>query len=121
MRDLLEEGFRIKVAHVEDRSMDTRQNARNVRRALAARKVDSIVLVTDVTPMPRAARAFESEGFQVAPAPLNFQASAPLGPMDFVPSVDALELSRQVIREHVGAIWYRLRRFARPLISSLSG
>lgn len=120
MRDLLEEGFRIKVSDVEGRSMDTRQNASNVRRLLAARKIDTIVLVTDVTHMPRAARAFESEGLKVIPAPLNFQASAPLGPLDFVPSVEALELCRQVIREHIGAIWYRLRRLLRPPNSNLS-
>jgi uncharacterized SAM-binding protein YcdF (DUF218 family) len=58
MKNLLENGFRQRVTLVEDKSFDTRQNALYIAKALAGSKVRTVVLVTDVTHMPRAARAF---------------------------------------------------------------
>jgi uncharacterized SAM-binding protein YcdF (DUF218 family) len=110
MKDLLENGFGRPVAVVEKQSFDTRQNATYMAGALAARKVHTVVLVTDVFHMPRAVREFESAGLKVVPAPVSFRASAPLNVTDFLPSVDGLELSRQAIREYVATVWYGLRR-----------
>lgn len=109
MKNLLENGFMQRVTLVEDGSFDTRQNALYMAKALAQRNIRTVVLVTDVTHMPRAARAFEAAGLTVVPAPVHFHASAPLNVTDFVPSVDGLELSRQALRELVGALWYRVR------------
>jgi uncharacterized SAM-binding protein YcdF (DUF218 family) len=110
MKNLLENGFRQRVTLVEARSFDTRQNALYTAKALAGSKVRTVVLVTDVLHMPRAARAFEAAGLKVVPAPVHFRASAPLNVTDFVPTVDGLELSHNVSRELVGAVWYRMRR-----------
>ena len=66
--------------------------------------------MSDVLHMPRAARAFEAAGLTVIAAPAYFRASAPLNITDFLPSVDALELSRYVLHELVGEVWYRMRR-----------
>lgn len=110
MKNLLESGFRQIVTLVEDQSFDTRQNALYVAKALAQRNIRTVVLVTDVSHMPRAARAFEAAGLNVVPAPVHFRASAPLNVTDFVPSVDGLELSRNALRELVGAVWYGMRR-----------
>lgn len=110
MKDLLENGFKQRVTLVEDASFDTRQNALYVAKELAKRNIRTVVLVTDVLHMPRAARAFEAAGLGVVPAPVNFRASVALNVTDFLPSVGGLELSRQVLREWVGALWYRLRR-----------
>jgi len=110
MKNLLENGFGRQVTLVEDKSFDTRQSARYVAKALAGGKVRTLVLVTDVIHMPRAVRAFEAAGLKVVPAPVYFHASAPLNVTDFVPSVDALELSRYALHEWVGAAWYGMRR-----------
>lgn len=110
MKSLLENGFRQRVTLVEAKSFDTRQNARYIAKALAGGTVRTLVLVTDVTHMPRAARAFEAAGLKVVPAPVYFRASAPLNVTDFLPTVDGLELSHKVSRELVGAAWYRMRR-----------
>ena len=110
MKELLEKGFGQRVALVEAGSFDTRQNALYTAKALAAGKVRTVVLVTDVIHMPRAVRAFEATGLKVVPAPVYFQASAPLVATDFAPSVEALELSRYALHEWVGAAWYAMRR-----------
>jgi uncharacterized SAM-binding protein YcdF (DUF218 family) len=95
MRDFIEKDLRQPVALVEDQSFDTRQNALYVAKSLDARKIRTVVLVTDVVHMPRS---------------VHFRASAPLNITDFLPSVDGLEMTRYAVREMVGALWYRLRR-----------
>ena len=109
MKNLLENGLRRTVMLVENASFDTRQNALYTAKALARWNIRTVVLVTDVTHMPRAARAFEAAGLKVVPAPVNFLASAPLQVTDFMPSMGGLELSRNVLRELVGALWYAIR------------
>ncbi len=110
MKNLLESGFGQRVTLVEDKSFDTRQNALFIAKALSGAKMRTVVLVTDVIHMPRAARAFEAAGLKVVPAPVYFRATAPLNVTDFVPTVDGLELSRYALHELVGMAWYRMRR-----------
>jgi uncharacterized SAM-binding protein YcdF (DUF218 family) len=109
MNNLLQKGMKQKVILVENASFDTRQNALYTAKALERRDIRSVVLVTDVTHMSRAKRAFEAAGLKVVPAPVHFQASAPLNVTDFIPSIDGLELSRNVLRELVGALWYSIQ------------
>jgi uncharacterized SAM-binding protein YcdF (DUF218 family) len=106
MKNLLETGFRQRVALVEDTSFNTHQNARYTAKALAGRNFRTVVLVTDVIHMPRAVLAFEAAGLKVVPAPLHFRASAPLRLTDFLPSLEGLEMSRQVLQEWVAMSWY---------------
>jgi uncharacterized SAM-binding protein YcdF (DUF218 family) len=110
MKNLLEDGFKQRVSLVEAKSFDTRQNALFIAKELAGGKVRTVVLVTDVLHMPRAARAFEATGLKVVPAPVYFRATAPLNLTDFVPTVDGLELSQYALHEWVGAAWYAMRR-----------
>lgn len=114
MKRFIERSLRRPVAFVEDRSLDTRQNAINTTRMLAREKIRTIVLVTDVMHMPRAVRAFQAAcaafGMTVVAAPMHFLASAPRNINDYLPSVRGLEISRDALHEFVGEIWYRLRR-----------
>ena len=110
MKNLLENGFGQRVALVEAKSFDTRMNALYIAQALAGGKVRTVVLVTDVLHMPRAARAFEAAGLKVLPAPVYFRASAPLNVTDFVPTAEGLELSHYALHEWLGAAWYGMRR-----------
>jgi uncharacterized SAM-binding protein YcdF (DUF218 family) len=57
--------------------------------------------------LPRAQRVFEKAGFIVTPAPTGFESSAQWTPMDFYPS--ALQKTRQIWHELIGAVWYRWR------------
>ena len=110
MKNLIERSLKSSVAFVEDQSSDTRQNAIFMARTLAQHKIRTVVLVTDVLHMPRAVHAFQAAGLAVVPAPMYFQASAPLNITDFLPSVGGLEISRYVLHELIGELWYRVRR-----------
>lgn len=110
MKDFIEKSLKRSVAFVEDQSFDTRQNAINMAKTLAQRKIRTVVLVTDVLHMPRAVNAFRAAGLTVVPAPMHFQASAPLNITDFLPSVSGLEISRYALHELIGEVWYRVRR-----------
>jgi len=114
MKNFIERGLKRPVALVEDQSLDTRQNALNMVKTLARGKIRTIVLVTDVLHMPRSVLAFQAagaaSGLTIVPAPMHFLASAPRNITDFLPSVWGLDISRYVLHEFVGEIWYRLRR-----------
>ncbi|MBI1991316.1 MAG: YdcF family protein [Betaproteobacteria bacterium] len=110
MKDFIETELKQPVAIVEDQSFDTRQNAQYILARLAPLKIHTIILVTDVLHMPRAARTFESLGIKVIRAPMDFRATAPLSVMDFLPSAEGLRLSRYVFHELIGEVWYRARR-----------
>ncbi len=110
MKDFIEAELKQPVAIVEDQSFDTRQNAQFILAQLAPLKIGTIILVTDVLHMPRAARTFEALGAKVIPAPMDFRTSAPLNVTDFLPSAGGLRLSAYVFHEWIGEIWYRSRR-----------
>jgi uncharacterized SAM-binding protein YcdF (DUF218 family) len=98
------------VALAEDQSLNTRENALFVARRLATLKIDTVVLVTDVTHMPRAAEAFEVLGVKVVRAPIGFRSTNPARLRSYLPSLDGLKRTADVFHEVVGTIWYRLRR-----------
>lgn len=109
MAGFLEKELGQKVALVEDQSRDTWENALLSAHGLRRLGVRRVVLVTDAMHMPRAARAFAAQGLEVIPAPTGFEAGRALGAIDFVPSVSGLWLSTTSLREHLGAVVYRLR------------
>jgi len=53
---------------LEERSVNTRENAQYTARMLSERGIPSVVLVTSALHMPRAVRLFEAQGVQVIPA-----------------------------------------------------
>jgi len=116
MQRLIQDEFGYPVSVVEDASFDTRQSARFMAGRLEQLGKHTVVLVTDVMHMPRAARAFESLGLHVIPAPMNYCATTPLRLPDFLPSVQALKLSRYVLHELIGEAWYRWRRAVEALV-----
>lgn len=106
MKRALEEDFGVPVAAVEDRSRNTRENARLSR---AAFPYQAIVLVTHAMHMQRAKAEFERAGFTVIPAPMGFISDHTLDYVlaDFVPTLQGLADSWYVIYEAAGALWYR--------------
>jgi uncharacterized SAM-binding protein YcdF (DUF218 family) len=103
---------------LEDRSRNTYENALFSRQILEPKGIDRIILVTSAMHMPRAVGLFERQGFEVIPAPVDFNATfSPVGEqpnlgtalLDLIPSVDNLELTSRVMKEYFGLIVYRLR------------
>ena len=96
---------------VETQSLNTMQNAAFTARLLPG-KGRQIGLVTSVTHMLRAERAFKKEFRQdtIVPIPVNYT----YDPWDWtvenvIPSATALEESTVALHEWVGLLWYSLR------------
>ena len=108
MVEALDRDFRTPVRWVENRSLDTRDNARLSVPMLKAAGIRTAVLVTDAEHMRRARDLFEAAGMPVIPAPTDFYASAPLTLLSFIPNTLALRRSAWSLHERVGALWNRL-------------
>ncbi|MEY3201128.1 MAG: hypothetical protein RIR70_678 [Pseudomonadota bacterium] len=72
MRDELKEDFNVPVRWVEDRSLDTKDNAQLSAAMLATDGVRRVVLVTHAIHMPRAIGEFTRAGLDVVPAPMGY-------------------------------------------------
>jgi uncharacterized SAM-binding protein YcdF (DUF218 family) len=92
-------------------SRTTWENARDVAKVLAERKISRVALVTSAYHMPRAMLAFSRAGISCVAAPTDYRAVAahePLGGL--MPSFVSLGGSFTSLREYVGIIQYRARR-----------
>lgn len=97
--DVLEEGA----------SFSTYENATECHKLLSERGITRVVLVTDALHLRRAAGCFRQVGFDVTPAPCNYQTSRfEVRPSTFLPSVGAARGSQQVFHEWLGLCWYWL-------------
>jgi uncharacterized SAM-binding protein YcdF (DUF218 family) len=94
---------------MEDRSTNTLENARYGTRILRAAGIQRAYLVTHSWHLPRAALVFEHEGLEVIPAGTRYKLRGVSGPVDFVPSANALLDSWHYFHEVAGVAWYRLR------------
>lgn len=109
MKAVLEAEFGVPVAWVEERSANTRENARFSAPLLRAAGIRRIYLVSHVWHLPRAIPEFEREGFAVVAAGTGYQSSGDSHFFDFLPSASALMSSYYACHEWVGVVWYRLR------------
>lgn len=102
-RFMLDLGVPDSVMELEAASDNTRSNAENTVRLLAAQGIDSAILVTSALHMPRARRAFERAGLEVHPAPTDFEVIAmPFDLLRVMPSAASLLASAQAMKEVVG-------------------
>jgi uncharacterized SAM-binding protein YcdF (DUF218 family) len=111
MRAVLAQELGVPVRWTEERSRDTYSNALESQRLLAPLGIKSIYLVTHAWHMPRARLAFEHAGFEVVPAPTEFNLPdrAELGLLDFLPRAAALVKSYYFFHEVLGYAAYSLR------------
>ena len=95
---------------MERQSRNTNDNAVYSAIVLQGKGVSSILLVTSAFHMRRAVPLFEREGFEVIPAPTDFQrlVGDPEIP-SLVPSADDLVRTSYAIREYVGYWVYQYR------------
>jgi uncharacterized SAM-binding protein YcdF (DUF218 family) len=93
---------------LDDRSLNTWENAVFTAELLRQRNITRIVLVVDALSMMRAERCFRSQGIEVIPAPI-LQVSVSMTARDLIPSWRALRLNEVALHEIVGLAWYKLQ------------
>ncbi|QPF73854.1 YdcF family protein [Roseateles sp. DAIF2] len=105
-RQAAREEWQLPLRWAEDRSRDTRENARMSLPLLRQDGVRRVLLVTHGQHMPRALRAFGEAaaglGIEVVPAPLGLRPTTPYSLGDWFPSSDAIRKTRYVVYEWLG-------------------
>ncbi len=97
----------------EERSTSTWDNATQTASLLRS-KQNSIALVTSARHMKRAREAFERQGFDVCPVPVDYVYVPPGGLGYVLPQSFALIKSEQAIHEWLGVLAYKLRASHSP-------
>lgn len=109
MRESLQRDYGLPVRWVEDRSENTRDNARLSAVLLHAGGIKRIYLVSDAWHLPRAIPEFEGTGLTVVPAGIGYSQDPRLHPLDYLPSARGLNDSYLAMHEGIGLLWYRIR------------
>ncbi|MGB7443076.1 MAG: YdcF family protein [Coleofasciculaceae cyanobacterium] len=100
-------------------SLNTYQNAVNVRQVLQERGINQVLLVTSAMHMPRSIKIFQRQGIEVIPAPTDFlvtqqeieepNSSTQATLLSLLPDADRLEMTTRALKEYLGTVVYRLR------------
>ncbi|MBW4465508.1 MAG: YdcF family protein [Pegethrix bostrychoides GSE-TBD4-15B] len=100
-------------------SLNTRENAVNVKQILDARGIQQILLVTSATHMPRSMRIFQKLGINATAAPTDFlvvqpevelAGKSPEGRLlGLIPDSEHLHHSTRALKEYIGSFVYQLR------------
>jgi uncharacterized SAM-binding protein YcdF (DUF218 family) len=100
-------------------SLNTIENAKNVKQLIERENIRSMLLVTSGTHMPRSLAIFRKLGMEVSPAPTDFQSTnvpqAVQGRgqlLKLLPDAENLMLTTRALKEWVGLVVYRLRGWA---------
>ena len=108
MAAALENEFKVPVEWLEDESHNTAENAVFTVALLQQQQIDTIILVTAASHMPRAAQSFSRQGVTVIAAPTGFVGGGGSGFLDWLPSAGALSMSRNALHEYLGSLVYAL-------------
>jgi uncharacterized SAM-binding protein YcdF (DUF218 family) len=100
---------------VEERSLNTRQNALEVARIVRERGWRRLVLLTSAAHMPRALGCFRAVGLEPDALPVDFRAERPRGGAleRILPRARALGRSAEFLRELAGRAAYRAAGYVR--------
>ena len=93
---------------LEDRSLDTWENAARSAVILRAAGIDSAYLVTNAWHMRRALIAFRAAGFRVVAAPAMPDVPPRLALASLLPRIAAWQESYWALHEWIGCAWYAL-------------
>ncbi|MGC1308939.1 MAG: YdcF family protein [Phormidesmis sp.] len=104
---------------LEGDSLNTRQNAVNVKRILKEQSLNSVLLVTSAMHMPRSVAIFQKLGINVIPAPTDYLVSTEAYEnvnatwqgriLSLLPDASAIDNFTRALKEYVGFAFYRLR------------
>jgi len=109
MREALEREYALPVRWVEDRANDTRQNAANAAKILAAEGKRRVVLVMHGFDVLRATGLFEAAGLVVIAAPTQVPRWDGLEVADLLPSASALHTSHLALYEVLALVREAIR------------
>jgi uncharacterized SAM-binding protein YcdF (DUF218 family) len=109
MRDVLVKEWNMPVRWVEDRSMNTWENARFSADLLQRDGIARVILVTHAWHLPRAVESFQLTGIEVVPAGTAFEQPEGMQLMDCIPQAKALQESAWAFHEAIGRLWYKLK------------
>ena len=104
MAESLRENFGLMAEFVEDRSLNTHENAVESARILKAEGIHQVMLVTSAVHLPRARSEFVAAGLAVDPAPAGGLRGPPHGLMAWIPQPWALESSHAALYEFLGRL-----------------
>jgi uncharacterized SAM-binding protein YcdF (DUF218 family) len=100
-------------------SLNTHENAVNVKKIIQQRGIRRILLVTSAMHMPRSLRIFQRQGIDAIPAPTDFlvsqqeieepNSSPQAIILSLMPDTDRLDRTTRAIKEYIGMVVYRLR------------
>jgi uncharacterized SAM-binding protein YcdF (DUF218 family) len=108
MKVTLDRNFGLTARWLEERSSSTMENAVFSAELLRKEGIRKFYLVTHAWHMRRAMIAFERVGLHAVPAPTSFVSRSGWLWRDFLPSMQALNLTYYAIYEWLGIAWYRL-------------
>jgi uncharacterized SAM-binding protein YcdF (DUF218 family) len=100
-------------------SLNTYENAVNVKRILEERRITQVLLVTSAMHMPRSIAIFRKQGIEATPAPTDFlvaeadlenhQDTPQNAILAFLPDSGSLHRFTRALKEYIGIGFYRLR------------
>ncbi len=95
---------------LEDKSRDTKENARFIKEICRKNKFRQPILVTSALHLKRAVIAFDKHRLQVTPFPavFNAQVGREFDLLSYFPSIQALSATTVALREYIGILHYRL-------------
>jgi uncharacterized SAM-binding protein YcdF (DUF218 family) len=105
---------------IESESRNTYENALFSQKVLAEKGIERIILVTSAMHMPRAVALFEKQGFDVIPAPADYNITQvgwdrlwdrnlTTQLFNLLPSVANLNSTTSALKEYIGIVVYSLR------------
>ncbi|MBD2293696.1 YdcF family protein [Anabaena sphaerica FACHB-251] len=103
----------------EPDSLNTYQNAVNVKKILESRGIKKVLLVTSAMHTPRSLKIFQRQGIDVTPAPTDFLVSQgelqelvstpKAAILNLLPDTDNLNQFTTALKEYIGSFIYSLR------------
>jgi uncharacterized SAM-binding protein YcdF (DUF218 family) len=95
---------------IEDKSLNTRQNAENVKKILESNGFKNPILVTSAFHMKRSVFYFEKSGVSVVPYPADYKVNVvnEVSVHNFIPSAGSFDNSSVALKEYLGlagAVW----------------
>jgi uncharacterized SAM-binding protein YcdF (DUF218 family) len=100
-------------------SLNTHENAVNVKKIIQERGIRRILLVTSAMHMPRSLRIFQRQGIDAIPAPTDFlvsqqeieepNSSLQAIMLSLMPDTERIDRTTRALKEYIGMVIYRLR------------
>ncbi|MES9961310.1 MAG: YdcF family protein [Sedimenticola sp.] len=109
--EVLESHYGLKPMALEEKSSTSAENARLSALLLNQLKIMKVVLVTDAFHMPRSLYSARMAGIDALPAPTNFfhnELQVPTEISDWLPYSGHFHVSRMMLHEMLGMLWYRV-------------